>query len=154
MKQILLLTDFSPESLRAFEKAKELAALFGTDNSKIYLVFVLEDPLISLGAQFEFSGLYLDVARLEQDAYEYASKKIEEIRQQYLSDLSTETKILRATRPIHLEILEFARNNAIDLIVMSTHGRTGMKHLLLGSVTERVVREAPCPVLVIPPLRS
>jgi len=47
------------------------------------------------------------------------------------------------------EIVDFARNNEIDLIVMSTHGRTGLKHVLMGSTTEKVVRKAPCPVLSI-----
>ena len=47
------------------------------------------------------------------------------------------------------EIVSFARNNGIDLIVMSTHGRTGLKHVLLGSTTEKIVRMAPCPVLSI-----
>lgn len=47
------------------------------------------------------------------------------------------------------EIVSFAKNNGIDLIIMSTHGRTGLKHVLLGSTTEKVVRKAPCPVLSI-----
>ena len=48
----------------------------------------------------------------------------------------------------HTEILEFARNNHYDLIVMSTHGRTGVRHAVLGSVAERVLRAAHCPVLI------
>ncbi|WP_406699697.1 universal stress protein [Singulisphaera sp. Ch08] len=47
------------------------------------------------------------------------------------------------------EIVTYARDEAIDLIVVATHGRTGLKHVLLGSVAERIVREAPCPVLTI-----
>ena len=47
-------------------------------------------------------------------------------------------------------ILDLARDQSIDLIVMSTHGRTGLAHMLMGSVTERVLRRAPCPVLAVP----
>lgn len=47
------------------------------------------------------------------------------------------------------EILRRARTHGIDLVVVGTHGRTGLKHLVLGSVAERVVRQAPCPVLVV-----
>jgi len=51
-------------------------------------------------------------------------------------------------------IVEFARMNSTSLIIMGTHGRSGLRHLLLGSVTERVIRHAPCPVLVVPPERQ
>lgn len=51
----------------------------------------------------------------------------------------------------HDEIVAFAREEQADLIVMTTHGRKGISHLLLGSVTERVIRTAPCPVLVVTP---
>lgn len=50
----------------------------------------------------------------------------------------------------HSSIVEFAENEKVDLIVMSTHGRTGLGHILIGSVTEKVVERAPCPVLVVP----
>ena len=50
----------------------------------------------------------------------------------------------------HTSIVEAAERDGADLIVMSTHGRTGLSHILLGSVTEKVVARAPCPVLVIP----
>ena len=51
---------------------------------------------------------------------------------------------------MYAEIIEFAKTNTVDLIVISTHGRTEVKHLLLGSVAEQVVRQSPCPVTVIP----
>jgi nucleotide-binding universal stress UspA family protein len=52
------------------------------------------------------------------------------------------------------KLLEYAKAQAIDLIVMSTHGRTGAEHALIGSVTEKVVRNAPCSVLVLRPRKQ
>lgn len=51
-------------------------------------------------------------------------------------------------------IVEFAAREGVDMIIMSTHGRTGLKHILIGSVTEKVVERAPCPVLVVPRQRE
>src|SRR5262245_60965743 len=56
--------------------------------------------------------------------------------------------------PPYREIVEVARAEQADLIVMATHGRTGLSHLFMGSVAERVVRAAPCPVLTIRPTRG
>jgi nucleotide-binding universal stress UspA family protein len=50
-----------------------------------------------------------------------------------------------------VEIVRYAREQNVDLIVMGTHGRTGLEHALIGSVTEKVVRKAPCPVLTVRP---
>jgi len=61
--------------------------------------------------------------------------------------VSTETSV-RSGQPA-FEIIEAAKVLPADLIIMSTHGRTGLKHVFLGSVTEHVVRQAPCPVLVV-----
>ena len=60
-------------------------------------------------------------------------------------------KVVREVRvgPAFLEILRYAKKSDIDLIVIGTHGRTGIKHMLLGSVAEKVVRKAPCPVLTV-----
>jgi nucleotide-binding universal stress UspA family protein len=61
---------------------------------------------------------------------------------------TVEKLLVRFGRSFH-EITEAARTRKVDLIIISTHGYTGMKHALLGSTTERVVRHAPCPVLVV-----
>lgn len=50
-----------------------------------------------------------------------------------------------------MEIIDYARENEIDLIVIGTHGRSGLMHILMGSVAERIVRKAPCPVLTVKP---
>ena len=53
--------------------------------------------------------------------------------------------------PPFLEIIRYAKSNDIDLIIMATHGRTGLAHIMIGSVVEKVVRKAPCPVLTVRP---
>ena len=64
-----------------------------------------------------------------------------------------ETSVVRTTRqgPPFLEIVRYAKENDIDLIIMGTHGRSGLAHMLLGSVAEKVVRKAPCAVLTVRP---
>ena len=66
---------------------------------------------------------------------------------------SDASKIVRVThqRPPFVEIVRYAKENEIDLIIMGTHGRSGLSHVLLGSVAERVVRKAPCPMLTVQP---
>ena len=77
-----------------------------------------------------------------------ARAKLEQIVKQTLGpDVNTSSKS-RSGVP-DLDIVRAARDLAVDLIVMVTHGRNGLEHLVLGSVTEHVIREAPCPVLVL-----
>jgi nucleotide-binding universal stress UspA family protein len=78
-----------------------------------------------------------------------STREMEKFVQEHLADvkfpLVTEVQM---GRPF-MEIIRYARDKEIDLIVLGTHGRSGLKHALLGSVAERVVRKAPCPVLTI-----
>ena len=82
--------------------------------------------------------------------------KMEAAFQQQLEDQVTTLKVeypkisgKRVTGNTFLEIIQAARDDDVDMIVMGTHGRTGLAHVLIGSVAERVVREAPCPVLTV-----
>ena len=149
MKRILVTTDFSTASQAAFSVAREYAELFGIQQTKVYLLCVLED-IVPLSVQFEFGLPMVDSKAILDEAYKQASQKIKDLRHTSFEDFNVETEVLRATNPIHTEIVEFASKQDIDLIILATHGRTGAKRLMLGSVSERVVREAPCPVLVVP----
>jgi nucleotide-binding universal stress UspA family protein len=142
--RILVPTDFSVQSGAALATAKDLATRFG---ASLHLVHVLEDPYA--------------VAAYSADALGYLPPGIKESwRQEAEQQLNTlltpaERAHFMATTAVVFsgsaarEIVEHAQNNHIDLIVMGTHGRGGMAHLLLGSVTERVVRTATCPVLTV-----
>ena len=142
--RILVPTDFSAPSAAALAAAKDLAARFG---ASLHLVHVLEDPYAVAAYSADALG-YLPPGI--KDAWQHEAEK-------QLNALFTpaERAQFMATTTVLFggstarEIVEHAQNNLIDLIVMGTHGRGGMAHLLLGSVTERVVRAATCPVLTM-----
>jgi nucleotide-binding universal stress UspA family protein len=77
------------------------------------------------------------------------STRLDDQREKLGQDVEVKTRLLEGV-PFQ-ELIRFAAENDVDLIVMSTHGHTGLKHVLLGSTAERVVRKAPCPVLTIKP---
>ena len=126
MKRILLATDFSDSSAYALRMAAALARSLG---AKIQVVHVL--------------------ALHEADPVT-AEKKLPGFVPAELEDLVESRKIIRATTAEH-GVLHEAREQNVDLIVIGTHGHTGLSHVLLGSVAERVVRMADRPVLTVRP---
>lgn len=140
LKSILVPLDFSPPSKKALDYAVSVAQQF---KAKLTLLNVVE-PV----ATPDFAATFPLV--MEDDQVMAAAKK----------ELERKTKAARVPRGIvekvlvrfgrsFHEITEAARTRKVDLIIISTHGYTGLKHALLGSTTERVVRHAPCPVLVV-----
>ena len=142
--RILVPTDFSAPSEGALATAKDLAVRFG---ASLHLVHVLEDPYAVAAYSAEALGYLPPGIR---DSWQHEAEK-------HLNALLTpaERAQFMATNTVLFsgsaarEIVDHAQNNHIDLIVMGTHGRGGVAHLLLGSVTERVVRTATCPVLTV-----
>ncbi len=149
MKRILVTTDFSTASQTAFAAAKEQAVYAGKESSRIVLLSVLEDFLPGAMA-FEVGAPVIDSKAILDEAYKQAAKKIKEIKHESFEGYHVDTEVVTATRPIYEEIAEYAAKEDVDLIVLATHGRTGASRLFLGSVAERVVREAKCAVLVVP----
>jgi nucleotide-binding universal stress UspA family protein len=141
--RILVPTDFSAPSDAALVTAKELAERLG---ASIHLLHVLEDPYSTAAYATEVYG-YLPPGIKEswqKDAEAHMATVLTPAERAQFS--ATTTVIFGAPAQ---SIVEHAENNGIDLIVMGTHGRGGVAHLLLGSVAERVVRMARCPVLTI-----
>ncbi len=149
MKHILVPTDFSPASKAAFRYAREQVEQVGASSVKVTLLAVLED-LVPASVQFEFGLTFIDTKGLLEEAERQSSKKIAELAEKFFGGLTVDTHVLRAVHPVHTEIVDFVKKNKVNMIVMATHGRTGIRRFVLGSVTEKVVREAPCPVLVVP----
>ena len=141
-RRILCPLDFSDATDPVFSYADTLASAFG---SEVHLLHVLQEPVAVLPE----SGLaiappavnmpdLLDAARQGLDRY----------------DVSAPARVTeRVVRhgPAAEEIIAYAGEMQADLIVMGTHGRTGIVHVLLGSIAEKVVRKAPCPVLTVRP---
>jgi nucleotide-binding universal stress UspA family protein len=139
LKKILVPIDFSDCSKKALQYAIPLAEQNGAALTLLYVV----STNYTVG---EYGGI--DYASLEAEILASGEKElcklvVDEVRGEVPADT-----IVRTGSPA-LSIIEAAQSLAADLIVVSTHGRTGLKHALLGSVAEHVVRRAPCPVLVV-----
>jgi nucleotide-binding universal stress UspA family protein len=143
VKTVLVAVDFSDTSADAVRYAEELSRLF---NARVHLLHVVPDPLRQPWA-VEAPGL--DYPALSQQWREEALAGLRGLRQQAGLD-EAGTTLAVGTGAAHTAIIEYAREQAVDLIVMGTHGHGPVVHLLLGSVAERVVRSATCPVLVVP----
>src|SRR5262245_47536417 len=142
--RILVPTDFSAASDTALTFARDLARQFG---ASIDLVHVFDDPFIS-GA-FVGDGTVMMPLELRQALETMAREQLASRHAAHAGSLpgsSTELLLGAAAR----RIVERAAETRPDLIVMGTHGRSGLGHLLIGSVAERVVRTAKVPVLTVP----
>lgn len=134
ISHILVPIDFSEDSLEALRAACELARRF---DARLDLINVVE-PLPP-AADLMLVNAYEDIRRDAQD----------DLARLPCADLPAGSvrRLVRLGYPAQT-ITDFARGEEIDLIVLGTRGRTGLAHLLMGSVAERVVRTAPCPVFV------
>jgi len=136
LKTILVPTDFSEPSANALRYARAFAETF---NTALHLLHVLEVPVFT---GWEAPPLVLE--DLEQGARNQLELLLTaEERQKFRAQL-----VLLTGSPF-VEIVRYAREKDVDLIVMGTHGRGPIAHMLLGSVAEKVVRKAPCPVLTV-----
>ena len=141
-KRILVPTDFSPPSDAALEYARSVAARYG---ASLHLLHVAEDPYRA----FYSAEVYVpEIEGLREEVLSDTEKRLKnQLRPSDVSELHATAESLIGT-PAG-SIVEYATGHDVDLIVMGTHGRGGMSHLLMGSVAERVVRTAPCPVLTV-----
>lgn len=140
IKSILVPLDFSPSSKKALDYAVLVARQFKAKLTFLHVVEPAGTP--------DFAASFSLV--MEDDKLMVAAKKeLENVMVAAQVPRGLVEKILvRFGRSFH-EITEAARTRKADLIIISTHGYTGLKHALLGSTTERVVRHASCPVLVV-----
>jgi len=137
-RRILVTTDFSEASRKAFPSAMSLAREF---EASLTLAHVVPSHW---PAEISHMGIVLEENRMLSAAREQLPQFCDA---ELDPDMHVETLVLEGG-PAH-EICTAAETQSIDLIVMSTHGHTGLKRFALGSVTENVVRHAPCPVLVV-----
>jgi universal stress protein A len=136
IKTILCPADFSEPSRQAYRAACVTARRY---SARIVVVHVLPQPI---RAYREFGPRKLD--------WEFAEREVcESLRAIYPPHRRIDVEYRVCRGPAAAEILVLARTQMADLIVMGTHGRTGIRRLLLGSVAETVLRRAPCPVLTV-----
>jgi universal stress protein A len=141
IKTILVPCDFSEHAEYAFTWAFGLAEKQG---AKLILMHAV--PLLSRVAYPDALAL-VDLPKMEAELIADAEKRLREFAAaKGTSAVTIETRAVVGD-PVW-EICQMAEQEQVDLIVMGSHGRTGLAHVLLGSVAERVVRHAPCPVLV------
>lgn len=139
VKRILVPTDFSDTSRKALRYALAFAAQFGAE---ILLLHVITPP----DAYGEYG--IVDLAGLVKSLEEASDTELARLAAAEVPPGVTARALTRSGSPAQ-QIIEAARDKAADLIILSTHGRTGLKHVLLGSIAESAVRRAPCPVLVV-----
>jgi universal stress protein A len=138
---IIVPTDFSEHSQQAIQYARELAQTFGATLVLLHVVELPPSPIEGLPPS-QLGGTLLE--DLEQQATSNLA--------QVLAKEAEVTVVRRVVVGIpYRRIVEVATDEKVDLIVMATHGRTGFSHLFMGSVAEKVVRTAPCPILTIRP---
>lgn len=144
LKKILLPTDFSNNSEWAIPYATAFAERF---DAKIYILYVLEN-IVNIEEFHEKHVPFEQMAKdMRQALLSEARKKIEIFKQKIPENLLGGVEIIEDVP--FLGIIKYAREKEIDMIIISTHGKTGLKHVLYGSVAEKVVRKMPCPVLSI-----
>jgi nucleotide-binding universal stress UspA family protein len=140
--KILWPTDFSEPSFEALKAANELALRFSAELFVVHVVSPLPVVAAPSGATSFNVSLY------EEELLNSAESSIEEIIAKQIPD-NIKTHSIVTTGLVADEIIHESEKQNIDLIVTSTHGETGWHRFVFGSVTEKVVRMAPCPVLTI-----
>lgn len=144
-ERILVPTDFSKYSDRALKTAVDIAIAY---KAQIYLLHVISDVVYQCGIDYCLSDA--DLAKIEKYSLKTATDKLQaEVRQVVKSagrvDITFDIKSGRPDKTI----LNEQRKKKIDLIVIASHGRTGMMKYLMGSVAEKVLKGARCPVLLV-----
>ena len=143
-RKILVPTDFSEDSDLAFQMALSIAVKY---QARIFLLHVISNTV-----QQSLADYCLDqsiVARVLNESIVFSNEKLQEVIDK--NQQSGNIKVIpdvRKGQPYE-EILKEAAERKIDLIVIASHGKTGLKKYLIGSVTEKVMKEAKCPVLLI-----
>src|SRR5258708_39118899 len=144
VKKILAPIDFSEISMEAMRGAMELAKGIGAEVHLVHIIaphhHFIPLPLATNAEQSR--ELVREAAMLEQ-----AEEELKRIKKDEFGDSKNVVTFAEVGHPVQ-KLIDYAKENEIDLIMLATHGRSGAEHLLSGSVTEKIVRNAPCSVLV------
>jgi nucleotide-binding universal stress UspA family protein len=139
--KILFATDFSESSDYAFQHANTLARKF---NARLMIIHVINEPVDLRG----FYVPHISFEKLEEEIEEGAKKMMDKFCRTHIRDYENYETFIVPGIPYD-EIIKTAVEHSADLIVLGTHGRTGLDHVLFGSTAEKVVRKSPIPVMTI-----
>jgi nucleotide-binding universal stress UspA family protein len=142
-KKILFCTDFSEDAHWAFTYALNLAKSY---KSKLFILHVTPEPVHP-----EQLSIYLPPEKLKELKASQKKEMNQQLEMHYLKKMRgfKNYKVVFKEGEPFVEIIQIAKKESAHLIVMGTHGRTGLDHILFGSTAEKVVRKSPCPVLTI-----
>ncbi|MEX0735960.1 MAG: universal stress protein [Bacteroidota bacterium] len=143
INRILVPIDFSDNSKRALKYAIPFAEQFV---ASIDLIYIVEPTMYP--ADFSFGQV--GFPNVEDELRTRGADELDELIGKEIAGRIPARKVIRTGKPFY-EIDQYAKETGIDLIIISTHGHTGVDHILFGSTAEKVVRHAPCPVLVVRP---
>ena len=141
ISKVLVPIDFSDYSKSALKYAVNFVGHFKAELTLIYVV----EPVI-YPPDFSMGQIAIPSVDLEMD-----KRAVEELNKLAQQEIPSEIKVksvVKTGKPF-LEIIETAQEEDVDLIIIATHGHTGVEHILFGSTAEKVVRKAPCPVLTL-----
>jgi nucleotide-binding universal stress UspA family protein len=141
IKKVLVPIDFSDYSKSALKYAVNFAKSFNAD---IILIYVVE-PVI-YPPDFSMGQIAMPSINTEWD--DRAKDELQKLAKSEIAEIANVKTIIKTGKPF-VEIIETAKEENIDLIIIATHGHSGVEHILFGSTAEKVVRKAPCPVLTL-----
>ena len=145
IKRILFPIDFTENSSKILPYALSVSEKY---DAMIYLLHVVEDL-------YKWGGFYIPHLSLkgsQKEALEYAETRMEKICKEQLQSCPNFQKMILSGDP-DAKILKTIESEGIDLVIMGTHGRKGLEHVVFGSVAENVVKKSPVPVLTINPYK-
>ncbi|MHC4183031.1 MAG: universal stress protein [Planctomycetota bacterium] len=143
LQKILCPIDFSENSLEALKYAAHTAL---KENATVYLIHIVDSRVYDYGGP-----IYEPITPVMKPAIDQASKDqlTDKLLEKVPKEIEGRVETVVSFGVPFVEIIKAARDYDIDLIIMGTRGRSGVSHMLIGSVAEKVVRKAPCPVLTV-----
>ena len=141
IKKVLVPIDFSDYSKNALKYAVNFAKSFNAD---IILIYVVE-PVI-YPPDFSMGQIAMPSINTEWD--NRAKDELQKLAKSEIAEIANVKTVIKTGKPF-VEIIETAKEENVDLIIIATHGHSGVEHILFGSTAEKVVRKAPCPVLTL-----
>jgi nucleotide-binding universal stress UspA family protein len=144
-KKILFAVDLSEVSPKLVPYVKEMAVTFGAEVHLLFVARILQ----------HFTSIYVphpSVNKFEAEMVKGAEKRLQEFVDEHFQDDSPKAQVVLGDPAA--EILNYAQAEGIDLIIIGTHGRKGLEHIIFGSVAERVVKKSLVPVLTVNPYKE